>query len=221
MSYPWCGEYESVHITSRCPDLTSLYVLNQSYRRYPGYLIRFGAIRVGKYLMPQVYIAKSCRTTGRRYNGWVTINFHFTTRYCQRKGSASRNIILDVFTPLRFNTQMARRTYLRWLRRQGITLRRLGEMSEGAQRRLIYRFWRDYITSMALRLMERMDIFLTRCFLSIHCHLYDQSYRAFWFTIDRFPDGYIIGQLCRCANTERGVYSTSCKNIYTPYTRCP
>ena len=92
-----------------------------------GSLIRLGAIRVGRMWLPTVYKTRpghmDCRERGSIYTRNVSIFVHYTLRYCQRTGSKTRNITVDFRMADYFNQRILRREYLRWLRRNGISMR--------------------------------------------------------------------------------------------------
>ena len=219
MSYRWCEEEVVVTPTSRCPG--SYVFANNSWSRYPGYLIRFGSMRVGGVYLPQVRLTLDCRIPGRAYYRDVSICFHFTIRYARRRGSPKRNIGLDIYICDRVNTVALRRAYLRWLRRRGISLRRLQQTPPTSQRRLLNTFYREFLTSIVLRLMRYMDAFLTRCFFGIHCHLYESSYLATWLSLDRDPRYWVVGQMFRLRLGDPFIEVTEIKEIKTPWYKCP
>lgn len=226
MSYRWCEIELSIEPTSRCPG-SYVFVNNQVATdsgvikaEMLGSLIRLGSMRVAGVYMPQIRITNDCYVPGRRYNGYVYICFHFTVRYDKRSGSAKRNIYLDVYTCDRYNTRMLRERYLRWLRRRRIGLNRLRQMSYARQRTLLMRFYREFLIETVKRLMRRMDTYLTRCYNSIHCHLYDQSYLGVWHTLQRQPLYYIIGVRSRVRVINNVPQIVKDRDIRTPFYAC-
>lgn len=217
--FRWCEEESPFLPASRCPG--SFVFLNNSLSRYPGYLIRFGSMRVGGVYVPQIRLTLDCRVPGRAYYRDVSICFHFTVRYLKRKGAGSRNIGLDIYICDRVSTVQLRRAYLRWLRRRGISLRRLQNTPPTTQRRLLNRFYQEYLLSIVERLMRYMDRFLTQCFKSIHCVLHKDTYISVWLSLDREPRYWVLGQLFRLRLGDPIREIDEVCNIATPWYRCP
>jgi len=197
-----------------------------------GSLIRLGAIRVGRMWMPTIFKTRpghmDCRERGSIYTRNVSIFVHYTLRYCQRTGSKTRNITVDFRIADYFNQRILRREYLRWLRRNGITMRCIYSLPETTQRRLIMMFYVWYLSRKVQILFDRLLYFITNFFYGILFASQNVRgvvprvelpplgvvYIAWGLTTRTYASNYVYGQYCRC---DQSGITDKCTNVVTPY----
>ena len=199
---------------------------------YDGYLIRLGVRKADSVWAPAVRRSRSCRETGRRWDRNLWLWLHYTIRYCQRPGSETRNITVDLRTAQKFSEEALVKEYFSWLRRHGVTMRCLRKTPETTQRRLVMMFYVWWLSKTVQTLWRKMEAFLTRCFYSLP-YLAPESaegvkvgrklpplqtaYIAWGVTRRGYLDGWVYGMYCRCSADGT---TTKCRPVQTPYTRC-
>jgi hypothetical protein len=181
-------------------------------------LIRLTSIRVGRIWMPAVFKTRpgqmDCRYRGRFYDRNFSVYVHLTVRYCQRSGSATRNIVVDFRIAEVLNYVILRRAYLRWLRRHGISMRCLERAPERTQRRLIMLFYAWYLSTLVKVLFSRLMYFITRYFYGVQFIDISNVYIAWGVTTRTYLRNWVYGMYCRCDLTGT---TSRCRSVVAPY----